>query len=105
MVNIESPEIIYYVAAGNIVLLLLLVDNFAKLYKRLESEFTLGFLLFTLLLLMKNIIHAFITLPDIMIHNIHAGYGIEPNAPSVFLIPDILEFIALAIFLYLTRKY
>ena len=82
-----------------------MVENFARLYLRVKSDFTLGFLLFTILLLIKNIVHAFLVLPYVIVENFHAQPIMEYGTLDLVLIPEIVEFIALSIFLYLTRKY
>lgn len=81
------------------------MDNFVRLYKRVKSNFTLGFLLFAVLLLVKNISHAFLVLPLIVIGDVHASSLLGYNIITVALIPDTLELLALSIFLYLTREY
>lgn len=103
-ISIDSIELIYFIAVCNICILLLLLDNFYKLYRKVKSDFTLGFLVFVVILLIKNLAHAFIVLPIMVAGNVH-GSSIVSYDITTAIIPDILELIALSLFLYLTRKY
>ena len=103
-ISIDTIELIYFIAVCNICILLLLLDNFYKLYRKVKSDFTLGFLIFVFLLFVKNLAHAFIVLPIMIAGNIHGGSIVSYDITTA-LIPDVLELIALSIFLYLTRRY
>ena len=103
--TILITDLIYFIAVCKIIILLVLVDNFYRIYTSLKSNFTLGFLLFALFLLVKNIAHAFLLLPIIVLGDIHASSVLGYNVVTVALVPDTLELIALGIFLYLTREY
>lgn len=56
-------------------------------------------------MLIKNLAHAFLLLPIIVLGDIHASFVLGYNVVTVALVPDTLELIALALFLYLTREY
>ena len=71
----------------------------------LKSNFTLGFLLFAIFLLIENLVHAFLLLPIIVLGDLHASSALGYNVIAVALVPDTLELIALFIFFYLTREY
>lgn len=87
--------------------LLVLLDTYVRLYREIKSDFTLGFIMFSAILLLQNIAHAYIVLPLVIeslpLSNPHIlvlGYTDFPAA----IIPDALEFIALCVLLYLARK-
>lgn len=100
-----SVNIVYIVAVCNIIVLLFLLENFYHIYKEIRSNFTLGLLIFTVLFLIKNLVHAFLVLPFIVMGDIHAIPIIGNKIVIISLLPDLLELIALSIFLYLSRKY
>ncbi|MDW7776970.1 MAG: hypothetical protein SCH39_11655 [Methanosarcinales archaeon] len=100
-----SVNIVYAVAVCNIIILLFLMENFYHIYKNFRSDFTLGLLLFTVLLFFKNVVHAWLVLPFIVVGSLHSGSIAGFRIVNISLIPDILELIALSIFLYLSRKY
>ncbi|MCX9085046.1 MAG: hypothetical protein OIN87_09650 [Candidatus Methanoperedens sp.] len=105
---IQLTEITYYVSAGNIVLLLVLLVSYIQIYNKIKSNFTLGLIVFTVALLMQSFSRAIMLLLIIanpppehfqpIIFNI-LGYN-----PIYVVIPDVLEFIALSILLYFTRE-
>ncbi len=105
---IQITEIAYYVSAGNIVLLLVLLYSYIEIYKKIKSNFTLGLIIFTIALLLQSFSRAIMLLlifenplpPHIypIIINL-LGYN-----PIYVVIPDILEFMALSILLYFTRE-
>lgn len=105
---IQITEIAYYVSAGNIVLLLVLLVSYIQIYKRIKSNFTLGLIIFTLALLLQSFSRAIMLLliiaspPPVHVYPIiinMLGYN-----PIYVVIPDVLEFISLSILLYFTRE-
>jgi len=102
---IQITDLIYIIAACKIIILIVLVDNFIRIYNNFRSNFTLGFLLFVTFLLIKNVFHAFLLLPLIILGDIHASSTLGYNVVIVALVPDTLELIALSLFLYFTREY
>jgi hypothetical protein len=81
----------------NIVLTAVLIFNYASIYSKTRSEFTLGLLLFALMLLIKDI-----TLSPFVIAL--GGFGIFGLGPFAFL-PDLFEMSALLVLFYLSVKY
>jgi len=84
-------------SAVNITLLVVLTVTYASIYVKTRSEFTIGLLIFAIVFLMKDIAsNPFVT-----------GafgfrlYGLGPFA----LLPDLFEFLALTVLLYLCVKY
>jgi hypothetical protein len=81
----------------NIVLTALLIFNYASIYSKTRSEFTLGLMLFAFMLLIKDI-----TLSPFVIAL--GGFGIFGLGPFAFL-PDLFEMSALLVLFYLSVKY
>ncbi len=93
---------LYYVARTvfssiNIVLLIILVINYASIYVKTKSEFTIGLMLFALFFLMKDVAWH----PSVVMF---AGFNVFGLGPFAFL-PDLFELIALSVLLYLSVKY
>lgn len=93
---------LYYVARTvfssiNIVLLIILIINYASIYIKTKSEFTIGLMLFALFFLMKDIAWS----PLVVFI---AGFNVFGLGPFAFL-PDLFELIALTVLLYLSVKY
>jgi hypothetical protein len=92
----------YYVARTvfstiNIVLLIILIINYALIYAKTKSEFTVGLILFAAFFLMKDIAWS----PFIVVF---AGFNVFGLGPFAFL-PDLFELLALSVLLYLSIKY
>ncbi len=92
----------YYVARTvfstvNIVLLIVLIVNYVSIYQKTKSEFTIGLILFSVVLLIKDI-----TGSPFVVH--FAGFDYLGLGPFAFL-PDMFEFIALSVLLYLSVEY
>ncbi len=81
----------------NIVLLVILIVNYASIYVKTRSEFTIGLLIFAGALLLK----------DLVSNPFFIGvFGFRPFGLGPFvLIPDIFEFAALMVLLYLSIEY
>ena len=82
---------------GNIILLLCLLVIYAKNYEQIKSKFALGLIAFIILLLVQ----AFTSNPFV-----HVLWGFRHiNALGLFMIlPDLFEFVALAILLYISLR-
>jgi hypothetical protein len=82
---------------GNIILLLCLLAIYAKNYEQIKSKFALGLIAFIILLLVQ----ALTSNPFV-----HAIWGFRRiHALGLFMIvPDLFEFIALVILLYISLK-
>ena len=93
---------LYYVARTvfstiNIVLLIVLIINYAGIFLKTKSEFTIGLMLFGIFFLIKDI-----TWSPFVIGAF--GFGLFGLGPFAFL-PDLFELIALSVLLYLSIKY
>jgi len=82
---------------GNIILLLCLLAIYVKNYEQIKSKFALGLIAFIILLLVQ----AFTSNPFV-----HVLWGFRHiNALGLFMIlPDLFEFVALAILLYISLR-
>jgi len=82
---------------GNIILLLCLLAIYAKNYEQIKSKFALGLIAFIILLLVQ----ALTSNPFV-----HAIWGFRRiHALGLFtIVPDLFEFIALVILLYISLK-
>ena len=81
----------------NIVLLIVLIINYASIFIKTKSEFTVGLLLFAAFFLMKDIAWS----PFVVSI---AGFNVFGLGPFAFL-PDLFELVALSVLLYLSIKY
>jgi len=81
----------------NIVLTVILIFNYASLYHKTKSEFTIGLLLFATFFLIKDIAWSPFVIGL-------AGFGIFGLGPFAFL-PDLFEMAALLVLFYLSVKY
>ena len=81
----------------NIVLLIVLIINYASIYTKTRSEFTIGLLLFAAFFLLKDIAWS-----PFVVHL--AGFNVFGLGPFAFL-PDLFELVALSVLLYLSIKY
>lgn len=93
---------LYYVARSifsiiNITLLMVLVINYASIYLKTHSEFTIGLLLFAVFFLIKDV-----TWSPFVVGAF--GFGMFGLGPFAFL-PDVFELIALSVLLFLSVKY
>jgi len=85
------------ITLGNVILLLCLLFIYAKSYNQIKSKFALGLIAFIVLL----IVQAFTSIPFV-----HYMWGFRRmHAMGLFVIlPDVFEFVALLILLYISRK-
>jgi len=85
------------ITLGNVILLLCLLFIYAKSYNQIKSKFALGLIAFIVLL----IVQAFTSIPFV-----HYMWGFRRmHALGLFVIlPDVFEFVALLILLYISRK-
>lgn len=93
---------LYYLARTvfstvNIVLTIILIFNYATIYLKTKSEFTIGLLLFATFFLIKDIAWSPFVIG-------FAGFGIFGLGPFAFL-PDLFEMAALLVLFYLSVKY
>lgn len=92
----------YYIArivvsTINIALLVFLIATYATIYSKTKSEFTIGLLIFATVFLLKDLTASpFVT----------GAFGFRPSGLGPFaLLPDLFEFAALSVLLYLSAKY
>jgi len=93
---------LYYIARTvfstiNIALLIALITTYGSIYIKTRSHFTIGLLIFATFFLIKDV-----TWSPFIIGAF--GFGIFGLGPFAFL-PDLFEFAALSVLLYLTIKY
>ncbi len=81
----------------NIVLTVILIFNYASIYRKTKSEFTIGLMLFAAFFLIKDIAWSPFVIGL-------AGFGIFGLGPFAFL-PDLFEMAALLVLFYLSVKY
>jgi hypothetical protein len=84
-------------SAVNITLLVVLIVTYGSIYVKTRSEFTIGLLIFAIVFLMKDIASN----PFVIGAFGFRLYGLGPFA----LLPDLFEFAALSVLLYLSVKY
>jgi hypothetical protein len=81
----------------NIALLIVLVINYVNIYNKTKSEFSFGLVIFASVFLLKDILSSpFVSSPFGFIAS-----GLGPFA----VLPDMFEFAALTVLLYLSIKY
>jgi len=85
------------ITLGNVILLLCLLAIYAKNYEQIKSKFALGLIAFVILLLVQT----FTSNPFV-----HVMWGFRHiNALGLFtIVPDLFEFVALLILLYISLK-
>ncbi len=81
----------------NIALLSFLILTYADIYRKMRSPFTIGLLMFSLVFLVKE----FTSNPMVIRASGFTMFGLGPFA----LLPDLFEFMALTMLLYLSVKY
>ncbi|MDI6643863.1 MAG: hypothetical protein QME14_02305 [Methanobacteriaceae archaeon] len=97
--SLSNMDMVYassIVNIANICLLIALIFVYGKSYCRLKSNFTLGFLLFSFLLLLQNLLFLIFLL-------FHSGFR-GPGMGIPLLIINTTQFIALLILLKITWK-
>jgi hypothetical protein len=85
------------VSIVNVTLSIILLLMYVNIYRKTQSEFTIGLIIFSAVLLL----HAFVSIP--LLHRVFGFYdfGLGPFA----VLPDLFTCLALAVLLYLTFKY
>lgn len=81
----------------NIVLTVILIFNYASIYHKTKSEFTIGLMLFAAFFLIKDVAWSPFVIGL-------AGFGTFGLGPFAFL-PDLFEMAALLVLFYLSVKY
>ncbi len=85
------------ISSVNMTLLTILLITYISIYKETQSEFTLGLILFSIILLL----YALVSNPIV-----HAIFGFKAFGLGPFvMLPDLFSAIALSVLLYLTIKY
>jgi hypothetical protein len=85
------------VSSVNVTLLVFLLATYVSIYRKTQSEFTIGLILFSMILLL----YALTSNPLVQTVFGFQAYGLGPFA----MLPDVFSAIALAVLLYLTLKY
>ena len=85
------------VSVVNVTLSIILLLMYVSIYRKTQSEFTIGLIIFSAVLLL----HAFVSIP--LLHRVFGFYefGLGPFA----VLPDLFTCLALIVLLYLTFKY
>ena len=81
----------------NIALLIILVITYVSIYNKTKSEFTFGLIIFAIVFLLKDLSSN----PLFTSLFRYQAYGLGPFV----LLPDLFEFAALSVLLYLSIKY
>jgi hypothetical protein len=85
------------VSTVNVTLLIFLLVTYIDIYRRTRSQFTIGLIIFSLVFLLN----ALTANPIVMWVFGFRAFGLGPFA----LLPDLFEFVALTVLLYLSIKY
>jgi len=85
------------VSSVNMTLLVFLLVTYINIYRKTQSEFTVGLIVFSLVLLL----YAMVSNPIVQVAFGYRAFGLGPFA----MLPDLFSLAALAVLLYLTIKY
>ena len=85
------------VSSVNVTLLVFLLATYVGIYRKTRSEFTVGLIVFSIVLLL----YAFVSIPIVHVVFGYRAFGLGPFA----MLPDVFALVALAVLLYLTIKY
>jgi hypothetical protein len=85
------------VSSVNVTLLLFLLATYVGIYRKTRSEFTVGLMLFSMVLLL----YALASNPIVQVAFGYRAFGLGPFA----MLPDLFSLAALTVLLYLTIKY
>jgi hypothetical protein len=102
LMNIRGDIELFYtvetvVSAINVTLSTILLIMYVSIYRKTRSEFTIGLIIFSVVLLL----HAFVSIPLL-----HLAFGFYPIGLGPFaMLPDLFTCLALGVLLYLTFKY
>lgn len=100
--NILGDIELYYtiktvISSINTTLLIFLLITYIDIYRKTQSEFTIGLIIFSMVLLL----YALTTNPFVQWMFGFRAFGLGPFA----MLPDVFTFTALAVLLYLTLRY
>ena len=84
------------VSSVNVTLLVFLLFTYFNIYRKTQSEFTVGLILFSMVLLL----YALVSNPIVQVAFGYRAFGLGPFA----MLPDLFSLIALTVLLYLTLK-
>ena len=84
------------VSSVNVTLLVFLLITYFNIYRKTQSEFTVGLILFSMVLLL----YALVSNPIVQVAFGYRAFGLGPFA----MLPDLFSLIALTVLLYLTLK-
>jgi len=97
---LEDLELFYtiktIVSSVNVTLLAFLLVTYIGIYRKTQSEFTVGLILFSMVLLL----YALASNPIVQVAFGYRAFGLGPFA----MLPDLFSLIALTVLLYLTLK-
>ena len=85
------------VSSVNMTLLVFLLVTYFSIYRKTRSEFTVGLIVFSMVLLL----YAMVSNPIVQVAFGYRAFGLGPFA----MLPDLFSLAALAVLLYLTIKY
>jgi len=98
--KLEDLELFYtiktIVSSVNVTLLALLLIMYIGIYRKTQSEFTVGLILFSMVLLL----YAMVSNPIVQVAFGYHAFGLGPFA----VLPDMFSLIALTVLLHLTLK-
>jgi hypothetical protein len=96
----EDLELFYtiktIVSSVNVTILVFLLIAYFNMYRKIQSEFTVGLILFSMILLL----YAMVSNPVVQVAFGYRAFGLGPFA----MLPDLFSLIALTVLLYLTLK-
>jgi hypothetical protein len=96
----EDLELFYtiktIVSSVNVTILVFLLITYFNIYRKTQSEFTAGLILFSMVLLL----YAMVSNPIVQVAFGYRAFGLGPFA----MLPDLFSLIALTVLLYLTLK-
>jgi hypothetical protein len=84
------------VSSVNVTLLVFLLVTYIGIYRKIQSEFTVGLILFSMVLLL----YALASNPIVQVAFGYRAFGLGPFA----MLPDLFSLVALTVLLYLTLK-
>ncbi len=97
---LEDLELFYtiktIVSSVNVALLVMLLVTYVGIYRKTQSEFTVGLILFSMVLLL----YAMVSNPIVQVAFGFYAFGLGPFA----MLPDLFSLIASTVLLYLTLK-
>lgn len=85
------------VSSVNVTLLVFLLVTYIGIYRKTQSEFTVGLIMFSIVLLL----YALASNPIVQVAFGYRAFGLGPFA----MLPDVFSLVALSVLLYLTIRY